>query len=855
MKKLLALTCLAVLAGLSIYFLMDKKEKKPAGDGPVQFARLSPPLSFEPNMGQAGPDDSINGLNQVKFISRTGKSIIAFKEKELEIGGKDLSIKMALSGANGAKIKSEEKHAGISNYYRGNDPAKWLTGVPHYGRLVYEEVYPGIDLAFYGNEGRLEYDFIVKPGANPAQIEIALAGATLETDKKGNLLLQGDKVFFSAPKMYQVNGQTREPVKGSFLLKGKDRVAFEVASYDPQKTLVIDPELVFSTFLGGSVADEGRDIAVLNENAYVTGVSFSLDFPFQSQNQGGDIFVTKFSADGRSLVYSTFIGGAAEDAGNGIAVDGAGNAYVTGASRSLALSFPEINPLALRGPLGGADCFILRLNPAGVLDFSSLFGGPADDVAQDVVVDGTGNLHVTGVTNSVTEFPVRNPVPGQSQSNGTPDAFVAKFNPSGLSSYDTVFSTYLGGSVQDEGSRIALDSSGNIFVTGFTASRPEGFFPLSNPFQATLRGLTDAFITKFSPDGDILYSTYFGGDGDEEGNGIAIDGSGIYLTGSTSSVTSFPLRGGFDTTYNGGFDAFVTKLNPEGSALIYSTFLGGVNDDEAMDIKIDATGLAYITGRTNSINTFPSVDSLQGLIGGTNVFLSKINADGDDLIFSTQLGGNLDDEGLGLFIDASGNAYVTGFTLSPDFIKTAGAFDTDWSGNKDAFVIKASLNNAPTAPVLVTPQDDAVDVPTTTEFGWLASTDADGDPVSYEITFCPNSLPFEDCTPQPVGELASIKKNLFFAGLPFFAVFGLLIPGKGWKRRILLIGALLLAAAFVASCGGGGGDDEKEVTPEVTFPATLEPATTYHWRVEAFDNKGESTLSEIREFTTVNPTL
>jgi len=846
MKKSLAFLCLAVLGVLTLSFLTSRG---PVKDNPVQIARLGPPLSFEPNMGQAGPE--------VEFISRAGNGVLAFKKDELEIKGKDLSIKMGLAGAKEASIYAEEKLAGISNYYRGNDPAKWVTGVPHYGKLVYKEVYPGIDLAFYGNGGRLEYDFIVSPGASPERIELAIGGADLRLDKEGNLLLTKDgSVLFRAPRIYQETDGVRKDIKGNFLIKGKDRAAFQVASYDPAKTLVIDPELVFSTFLGGTLADEGRDIAVdASGNIYVTGFTISGSSPipqdnfptqnafepdFQGGNNFGDAFVSKFNPGGTALVYSTFLGGPLDEAGNGIAIDGAGNAYVTGFTESLDF-FPVLNNISNPGPLGSRDIFISKFSPSGGLLFSSRFGGTLSDNARDIAVDNTGStIYITGI--SSLDFPTDDPV------IGLENAFVLKLVSSGLT-YNPDYSRVISGAQSDIGSGIAIDSAGTAYVVGSTASIN---LPVTgNAFQPAHAGGVDAFIAKFDVNGNKLYLSFFGGGSEDTGEAIAVDTTGFYIAGSTTSSDNFPLQGdGFDQSPILGIDAFISKLNPSGDDLIYSTFIGGSVDDEAMDLKIDQTGIAYLTGRTDSLD-FPLEDDLQTPTLGTNIFLSKLSATGDDLLFSTQLGGNAEDEGLGLFVDQEGNAYITGLTSSFDLVDNLppAGFQSDLGGVKDAFVIKASLNNPPTAPVLVSPEPNATGVALTPTFEWQGSTDPDGDTISgYTLSVC---LP----------ATAAGQNIFFFAGLPSTILFGIVLISRGRRRRFALLAILLLGAFAVSSCGGGGGDGEIPLvcedfqTAELSFTIEepLQPDTLYTWRVTATDSKGADNQSASRQFTTAGP--
>ena len=535
---------------------------------------------------------------------------------------------------------------GKSNYFIGNDPAKWRTNVPTYAKVKYQNVYRGIDLVYYGNPQQLEYDFVVAPSADPKAISLDVAAIRSSSDGgrrargvdqkrridgNGDLVIQAgeDEVRLHKPVVYQTaanrgaEGSPRHFVDGHYLLKGDDRVSFEVASYDPRKTLVIDPVLVYSTYLGGSNVDEGSGIAVDSAgNAYVTGLTGSVDFPTASPLQassGGqqDAFVAKLNPGGSALLYSTYLGGGTFDSGSGIAVDSAGNAYITGVTGSA--NFPTASPFqaVLRG---FEDVFVAKLNPTGsALLYSTYLGGSSDEQTEGgegIAVDSAGNAYITGVTGSAN-FPTASPF--QAALSGSEDAFVAKLNPTGSA---LVYSTYLGGSGGEKGSGIAVDSAGNAYVTGLTGSFD---FPTAGPFQAVLSGSEDAFVTKLNPTGSALvYSTYLGGSSNEGGNGIAVDFSGnAYVTGQTTS-TNFPTANPLQPSAGGEQDAFVAKLNPSGSALVYSTYLGGSGGETGNGIAVDSTGNAYVTGNTTSTN-FPTVNPLQGVLGGiANAFVAKI---------------------------------------------------------------------------------------------------------------------------------------------------------------------------------------------------------------------------------------
>ena len=658
-----------------------------AAEPPVLANYGKLPLSFEINRGQT--DEAVKFLSRGKgytlFLTSTDAVLSLRKgsaEPEAQVprlvndrGGTGVSpvasgsplpqpavLRMKLLGANPeARVTGIEELPGKSNYFIGNDPEKWRTNVPHYSKVNYEEVYPGIDLVYYGtDQQQLEYDFVVSPGADPKAIQLAVEGAEeIRVDGDGDLVVEteGGEVRFHKPVVYQKEEPQRQYLDGRYVLDDANHeVSFEIAAYDASKPLIIDPVLSYSTYVGGSETDEGSGIAVdASGNAYVTGSTRSANFPvvspFQSSNNGFDVFVTKLNSSGNALLYSTYLGGS--------------------------VSFGD-------------------------------FGG-------DIAVDSSGNAYVTGTTFS-TDFPMANPF--QAGLNGTSDAFVAKLNADGSA---LLYSTYLGGSGTENpddpvDGGIAVDGLGNAYVTGTTFSTD---FPTVHPLQAAHGGgIDDAFVTKLNPTGSALvYSTYLGGDGGESGTSIAVDSSGnAYVTGQTDS-TDFPIQNPFQAAFGGGGvaflgDAFVTKLNAAGNALVYSSYLGGSSDDIGRSIAVDASGNAYVSGFTLSTD-FPTASPIQPAFGGglRDIFVTKLNTPGNTLLFSTYLGGTGDDLGSGIALDAASNAYVTGFTGSTDFPTTPGAFQTSLAGvagGLDAFIAKISPAALTLEPASLTFADQAV---------------------------------------------------------------------------------------------------------------------------------------------------
>jgi hypothetical protein len=618
-------------------------------------------------------------------------------------------LRMKLCNANpAAAVMGVDELAGTSNYFIGSDPANWRTKVPTYARVKYAGIYPGIDLVYYGHQRQLEYDFIVAPGADPGRISFDIRGAKrIRQDDLGDLVLtlgEGE-IRWHKPLAYQEKDGARRQIAAHYSITNTNRVAFELEKYDISRALYIDP-LIYSTYLGGSSLDDGSGIAVDSDgNAYVTGTTYSTNFPTTLDaleptckgcgSSNSDAFVTKFNPTGSAVVYSTYLGGKKDDFGIGIAVDSDGNAYVTGQTASN--NFPTKNPLQRAYGGGSYDSFVAKINPAGsALIYSTYLGGNAVDAGQGIAVDSDGNAYVTGYTTS-DNFRTVNPL--QSENAGGGDAFVTKINAMGS---ELVYSTYLGGSNLDYGAGIAVDSGGNAYVTGTTYSSE---FPVENPIQSSLAGGWDAFVAKIDAAGSkLVYSTYLGGSGSGDvggsGYGIAVDSRGnAYVAGYTISANFPTTPGALQTSYGGNWDAVVSKINPSGSALVYSTYLGGSETDTAWAIAADGDGDAYVSGSTGSRN-FPTMNAFQKeLRGSGDAFVSKLNPKGTELIYSTYLGGSGAEDGFGIAVDSAGHAYVTGDTSSTDFPTMNPVQPDPGGGEYDAFVTEIDVRS-PTTIVL-----------------------------------------------------------------------------------------------------------------------------------------------------------
>jgi len=652
------------------------------------------------------------------------KTLEANKNKDRKVTTEAVSLSFV--GANKeAKITAGDKKTGHVNYFVGNDKSKWRTNIPTYGVVTYKEVYKDIDIKFYGNNSRLEHDVIVRPGGDISKVKFTYKGVRdLKVNNDGDLevSLNSGKLIEQKPVIYQEIDGRRVAVDGNYKIfenkvgVGAFTYGFTVASYDHTEQIVIDPVLVYSTYLGGSALDEGRGIAVdASDNTYVTGNSESLDFPLmnpiQASNTGG-FFITKINPAGSALVYSTYISGSGGDNAYSMALDSSGSAYVTGLTYST--DFPVVNPIQVSNA-GGQDAFVTKVNPAGsALVWSTYLGGGSSDFGFGIAIDATGSAYITGGTAS-TDFPMINPIQG-AFGGGFDDAFITKINPAGSA---FAYSTYIGGTADDEGHDIAVDGVDNAYVTGITASAD---FPTASPLQGAYGGgLNDAFVTKVNAGGTALvYSTYLGGISYEGGEGITVDNGGFaHVTGWTQS-TDFPLMNPIQATVAGLTDAFITKLNPGGTALVYSTYLGGALDDQANAIVVDNVGNAYVTGVTYSTD-FPVVNPIQGSNAGVqDAFITKINPAGSALAWSTYLGGTNTDYGGGIAVDGAGTAYVTGGTLSTNF-PTASPFQGVYAGLRDAFIAKIGTPPPPTPVVTLAITPDAVSIPQGAVLGYTVT--------------------------------------------------------------------------------------------------------------------------------------
>lgn len=757
------------------------------------------PIAFEANYGQVD--------SQVKFLSRgagytvfltSTEAVMMLRSRESEIKSQNqfaltddvLRMKLARSNAE-PEIEGLDKLPGKRHYLKGNDPRRWQTNLDQYAKVKYTDVYPGIDLVYYGNQRSLEYDFVLSPGADPEAIHLSFEGAERSfISSTGDLVLEttAGEIRQPRPVAYQEIEGVMKPVDCRFSLR-QNNVSFELSEYDASRPLVIDPVLTYATYLGesgpGVFSSSRFDFKVDSSgNVYVVGLTESLDFPttegaFQRAHGGDvDVVVTKLDATGVA-VYSSYLGGRGEEPltkfavlSLAYAIDESGNIYLTGGTDSP--DFPTTQGAFQRAHGGEVDAFVTKLDAAGQAVYSTYVGGSNDDELIDnlqLTTDSSGNAFLVGETSS-QDFPTTEGA-FQRAHGGDGDLFVTKLDAGGRVFYSTyiggskseggtlevaasgnayvfgttespdfpttqgalqrafggesdlflmrmdgsgavVYSTYLGGNRFDTGS-FELDASENVYVVGSTNS--EDFPTTEGAFQRANAGEGDMFATRFDIAGSIIYSTYVGGSKVESGS-FKLDPSGsVYLTGQTTSP-DFPTSGrALQPDSGGGQDVFVTKLDDTGAA-VYSTYLGGNNFEFGRDFEVDASGNVYATGSTESKNFPTTQGAFQRAFGGgvSDEFITKLDAAGS-AVYSTYLGGSKFELGA-LKVDSSGNIYVAGHTLSPDFPTTPGAFQRKLGGSQDIFATKLSGNGSAVYSTLLGGSGS--------EFGQILDIDASG---------------------------------------------------------------------------------------------------------------------------------
>jgi uncharacterized protein (TIGR03437 family) len=719
----------------------------PAATNFAAFSAL--PLRFEANRGQsgAGVDFLARGVSGTIFVGAHGAIV---KPRGASPAFLDLADPIAPAAA-----EPLDPLASRSNYFLGRDRSAWRTGIANFGRVRYRHVWPGIDLVYYGDSNRLEYDFVVAPGADPRAIGFSVrAAGAVRVDRNGDLIL-ADGIRQHKPHIYQDTPGGRRYIAARYALARGNRVSFRIGSYDRSLPLTIDPVMSYSTLFGGSGNDSAAGIAVDSSGSvYIAGTTDSSDLPASVAGKRfagtpPDVFIAKLKPDGTDLIYCTYLGGEGDDEARAIAVDPAGNAYVTGVTFSAAFPATGGTVQSVYGLKG--DAFVAKLGPAGTLIYATYLGGLNADEGRGIAADSDGNAYVTGVTSS-GNFPVSTAAYQSKYQGGAHDGFVAKLGPAGTS---LIYSTFLGSPGDDQPAAIAIDPAGNAYVTGSTDA--DDFPTTAAAYQtAASNPVSVPFVTKFNPAGTVAYSTYLGGEVSDAAKGIAADFAGnAYIAGVTSS-TAFPTTdGALSTALDGPSDAFVTKLNAAGNGLVYSTYLGGRDADGATAIDIDLVGNAYIAGNTRSLD-FPAVKALQQTPGGgVDGFVVKLDPKGAEIVYASYIGGAADETASAIAVDPLSNAYVTGSTSSPNFPTTPGAVRASLVA-VDSFVVKFhdvdlplivadatslsfsfdGLGTPPAAQIVhVTSTTGAVPITVATDTTWLQATPISGNtPVALSVT-------------------------------------------------------------------------------------------------------------------------
>jgi hypothetical protein len=766
MKRILFALCLVCLAMPAITPIRHKLSRSrtpalpvaPAANtaaarGALLAAYGKLPLNFEANRGQTDA--------RVKFLAHgTGYTVfLTGNEATLLLSGQPgetplapsagltagansnsskhpaAAVRLALAGANpGAKAEALDLQPGESNYLIGNDPAKWRRNIPNFARVKYQSVYPGVDLVYYGNQGQLESDYVLAPGASPRGIGMRIEGADkLRLDSDGNLILctPAGEVTLHRPRAYQKIAGSRQEIAANYVRRGPRAVGIEVARYDTSQPLIIDPILTYSTYLGGATNQVLTGIAVDTSGfAYVTGYTSSTNFPTTTgalqttlSNTSNNAFITKLKQNGTGLVYSTFLGGTGSsgDKAHAIAVDTAGDAYITGFTSSN--DFPIKSASAYQSTNKGGGGFFTELDPTGTtLMYSTYLCGSGSDSPNAIALDTNGNAYITGSTTS-TDFPIVVATAVQTLNNTTSTqvgtAFLSRINPTLSGIPSLIYSTFLGGSKQDSGQGVAVDSAFDAYVVGYTSSTdfPQPTTP--NGFQTTLKNSSgNIFVARIDTTQPALlvYSTYLGGSASGQGGSpgdvgtaIAVPAAGgtAYITGYTYS-TNFPTVAAISTTSNTPSQkAIIAQINTakSGAASVpYSTYFGGTvlnvgftqpGADLGFGIAIDSSNNMYVAGTTSSADFPVTTGAPQPTkIGIQNAFLSELNPTGSTVLFSTYLGGS-NDAASSVAVDTASppNAYIAGVT-SGNFPTTVGAFQiTDsvtGNSSNDGFVAKLS---------------------------------------------------------------------------------------------------------------------------------------------------------------------
>jgi len=707
------------------------------------------PLSFVENRGQwnvpsrfvakRGGINAHLGADAITYqIVRRERSALAVGEEEGRLRG--VNLRLVFEGSNPeVRIKGQTELPGRFHYFLGSDPSTWRTEVASYQGVTYEDLYDGVDLVVREEERSLEYDVSFAPWADVDQVAIRVDGTKepIRLDADGSLVMSTElgEVRQPRPTTWQIEEDGEKvAVDCRYRLLEGNRFAFHVPDFDPSHSLIIDPGLIYSTYLGGSSTDEGSAVAVATDASgvvTVTGKTLSTNFPLSAGafdavhggNAANDAFVARFNAAGSALVFSTYLGGAQIDEALDLAVDSSGATIVTGWTSST--DFPVTAGSYDTTYNGSTDGFVAKLSSSGgSLVYSTFLGGANVDNVNAILIDAAGAATLAGTTNSPT-FPGTAGSFRPSFSVLSPSikgGFVTRLSSSGDS---LVWSTFLDRDTEAWG--LSLSAAGEVTVTGFTGS---SLYPTTaGAYDTTYNGNNDVFVTRLNSSGSsLVYSTFIGGTQFDQGFAVGIDSTGAATVAGYTMSNNFPATAGaFDTTFNGVVgstkDAIVAKLSPAGDALAYATYLGGSVNEIARGLVVDSTGAATIVGETTSSNYPMTADafdaSFNSVAGGSgnDVMLSRLSSTGATLLYSTFLGGANNDEGRGVTIESTGVATIVGFSVSADYPTTAGAFlTTNTLFNRQVIVTRlqiAVLDTVPPAVTITAPSDGAI-VGTTT---------------------------------------------------------------------------------------------------------------------------------------------
>jgi hypothetical protein len=867
MKSVLTCTlavALIALAGLS--FLQHSPTIATAATpalAQVSAAYGALPLSFEANQGQTD--------RQVQYLSRGNGYSLFLTPREAVLALQPAAsakhapavLRMQLVGANRhPQASASEPLAGKSAYFVGANSGRWQSEIPQYARVMYRDVFPGVDLTYYGQQGQLEYDFILAPGADPSRIRLGFDGASQVRLEKGEVVLQvaGGDVRLHQPTLYQQKNGAKTKVDGSFVLASAREIAFQVGPYDKSQALVIDPGVEYSTYLGGSAVEKAHAIAVDRAgNAYVVGSSASADFPTtkgavqpRTRTSGSTAFIAKLNPAGTAILYSTYLGGTHSDAARAVAVNEKGEAFVAGFSRSP--DFP-VTSGALQTHLSGSqNGFVARLSADGSrLLYATYLGGSGEDEVRGLAINAAGEAHVAGITNS-KNFPTTT---GAMQRNlgcavgvTCTHGFVAKLSADGAALH---YSTLLGGRQRDYANGIALDLSGAAYVVGHTHS-PD--FPVSagalnqvtnHSGCGTGRTCADVFVTKLSSTGAMLYSARFGGSADQHANAIAVDRNGAaYLAGRTDS-RDFPVAGRpfMQAALNYGGSAFVSRINPLGTKLEFSTYLGGGNGDEANAIAVDAMGRVHVAGSTSSTLFPTTVGAFQRrLNGASGAFFSTLDEAGASLMYSTLMSGSGSDSASAVAVDAAGNVYLAGSTDSRNFPMKQALRGT-LAGQGGAFITKFGINAASVGSLTPASLDFS------TPFGSTSAPQAATlkNTGTTNLTFTsitiagtnPGSFAFQ--TPAPVGACTTATTLAANASCTLNLTF---TPpnASGQSANVTIVDNAINSPQVLGLTGQGTGPFPVYTATSLTFNNQA-PGTTSAAKTVTLTNNGSSAMTGI----------